>query len=100
MINYLSTFRDFFKGNVVHWDKATWILMNVTGVNMKKETVCNLPEPRNVLFPTKRTYDHHKLVCTTLNGKITVVNNSEQQDSLITEFRRKITSLAELARGR
>ena len=100
MINYFLTCRRFSKGNVIHWDRATWILNNVTTVNLKSETVCNLPEPRNVLFPTKRTYDDHKLLCTTLNGKITVVNSSEQQDSLITEFRRKITSLAELARGR
>ena len=67
---------------------------------MNTETVCNLPEPRNVLFPTKRTFDDHKLLCTTLNGKITVVNSSEQQDSLITEFREKITDLTERARGK
>ena len=84
----------------MNWDRATWILNNVTAVNMKRKTVCNLPEPRNVLFPTKRTYNDHKLLCKTLNGKITVVNSSELQDSLIKEFRRRITSLTEIARGK
>ena len=84
----------------MNWDRATWILNNVTTVNMKRKTVCNLPEPRNVLFPTKRTYNDHKLLCTTLNGKMTVVDNSELQDSLITEFRRIITSLTDVARGK
>ena len=73
-------------------------MKNVTLVDLKEETVCNIPEPRNVLFPTKRTYNDHKLLCTTLNGKITVVNSSSLQDSLIREFKNKITSLAALAR--
>ena len=67
---------------------------------MKKETVCNIPEPRNVFFPTKRTYYHHKLLCTTLNGKITVINSSALQDSMIEEFKKKITSLSAIERGK
>ena len=92
--------RDFSKGNVVNWDRATWKLKNVTVVDLKEETVCKIPEPRNVFFPTKRTYNDHKLLCTTLNGKITVVNSSSLQDSLIREFKRKITSLTALQRGK
>ena len=83
---------------MVNWERATWKLKNITIVNMRKETVCNLPEPRDVLFPTMRTYNDHKLLCKTLNGRITVVNSSASQDSLIDTFKRKITSLAALAR--
>ena len=64
------------------------------------ETVCNIPEPRNVFFPTKRTYNHHKLLCNTLNGKITVVTSAALQDSLIEEFKNKVTSLHEIERGK
>ena len=93
-------FRDFLQGNVVNWNKSTWKLTNVTIENLNKKTVCKLPEKRNVLFPTQRIYKDHKLLCTTLNGKITVVNSSELQDSLIEEFKEKITSLSVVARGK
>ena len=66
--------------------------------NLDRDNVCNLPEPRNVLFPTKRTYNDHKQLCTTLNGKITVVNSSDLQDSLIDELKKKITSLTAISR--
>lgn len=69
---------------------------NVTIVNLKRQTVCSIPEARNVFFPTKRTYNDHKLLCTTLNGKITVVNSSELQDSLIEQFKKEITSLHDI----
>ena len=59
---------------------------NVTIVNLKKHTVCSIPEARNVFFPTKRT----------LNGKITVVNSSALQDSLIEQFKKEITSLHDI----
>ena len=95
---HLCTCRDFSKGNVVDWERATWKLTNVTIVNLREETVCNLPEPRNVLFPTKRTYNDHKLLCTTLNGKMTVINSASLQDSLIEEFKRRITSVSAIAR--
>ena len=84
------------KGNVVNWEKSTWKLNNVTIVNLKRQTVCSIPEARNVFFPTKRTYNDHKLLCTTLNGKITVVNSSELQESLIEKFKKKITSLPDI----
>ena len=98
MVKIWFHFRNFLQGNVVNWNKATWKLTNVTIKNLNKATVCNLPKTRNVFFPTKRTYNDHKLLCTTLNGKITVVNSSELQDSLIDEFKKKITSLTAIAR--
>ena len=90
--------RVFLNGNVVNWERATWKLNNVTILNMKKETVCNIPVPRDVLFQTKRTYNDHKLLCNTLNGKMTVINSSALQYTLIEEFKKKITDLSIFAR--
>ena len=91
-------FRKLSKGNVVNWDMSIWKLTNVAEVYLNKETVCNLPEPRHVLFPTKRSYQDHKLLCTTLNGKVTNVNSSEFQELLIEEFKQKTPSQMDIAR--
>ena len=67
------------KGNIVNWDNAQWNFTNAVLGNQSLETVCNLPEARDVAFPERRTYEKHKLLCKAINGKVTVITSEPFQ---------------------
>ena len=50
------------------------------------DTVCILPEPRDVVFPETMTVPNSKLLCNKLGGKMTVVSGQTHQDELIAYF--------------
>ena len=49
-------------------------------------TVCILPEPRDIVFPETKTVPDSKLLCNKLGGKMTVVTDQTHQDELIAYF--------------
>ena len=75
------------KGNIVNWDNAKWNLTNSVLANTTFETVCNLPEPRNVAFPERRTYEKHRLLCKAINGKVSVITSDQFQSQFIKMFK-------------
>ena len=74
------------KGNLVNWDDAEWSLENMDVEEWSLDTVCILPEPRDVVFPGTKTVPDTKLLCNKLGGKMTVVKDQTHQDELITYF--------------
>ena len=74
------------KGNLVNWDDAEWSLENMDAEDWSLDTVCILPEPRDVVFPGTKTVPDTKLLCNKLGGKMTVVKDQVHQNELITYF--------------
>ena len=67
------------KGTIVNWDTAQWNFTNAALGEQSLETVCNLPEARDVAFPERRTYEKHNLLCKAINGKVTVITSEQVQ---------------------
>ena len=70
----------------MNWDHAEWKLTNVAIGNTSWEAVCNLPEPKHVAFPERRSYENHRLLCKAVNGKVTVIRSKQFQARFIKMF--------------
>ena len=71
--------RKLNKGNIVNWDRAQWNFTNAELGRRTQEEVCKLPDPRDVAFPERRTYEKHNLLCKAINGKVTVITSEDFQ---------------------
>ena len=71
--------RKMNKGNIVNWDRAQWNFTNAELGKRTQEEVCKLPDPRDVAFPERRTYEKHNLLCKAINGKVTVITSEDFQ---------------------
>jgi hypothetical protein len=78
--------RDMFKGNLVDWTTAEWTLENMIAEKRSIDEVCQLPVPKDVLFPEKRNMSDVKLLCNRMGGNVSVVKDKEMQTRLVEQF--------------
>ena len=80
-------------GNLVDWETSEWSLENMISEEINLEEVCQLPKPKDVVFPERRSMIDSKLLCTKLGGKLTVVIDQRKQDELIRKFNTKLAGM-------
>ena len=54
------------------------------------DEVCQLPQPKDVIFPEFRTNEDSHLLCKKLKGEMTVTDSQVRQDALVNEYQRAI----------
>ena len=79
------------KGNLVNWDDSTWHLDDgIEWIERTRDDVCLLPKPRDIIFPELRTFTDSILLCSKLNGHMSVVDSPAKQADLAAEYMRVI----------
>ena len=60
-------FSKLSRGNLIDWDDSPWILdPGMEWIELDKEEVCELPRPKDILFPEYRTNADTHLLCNKL----------------------------------
>jgi hypothetical protein len=78
------------KGNLVDWTTAGWALENMVSEKRSIIEVCQLPVPRDVLFPEKRNMSDVKLLCNSMSGNVTVIKNKDMQNKVVEQFKTEL----------
>ena len=78
---------------MVDWETSDWTLENMISEEINLEEVCQLPKPKDVVFPERRSMTDAKLFCTKLGGKLTIVSDQRKQDELIRKFKTKLAGM-------
>ena len=55
---------------------------------MEMEEVCQLPQPKDILFPEYRTNTDTHILCNKLKGHLSVANTRDKMNLLIDKFKR------------
>ncbi len=74
--------RSLAKGNLVNWDTAKMILMNMTEKEVPMETVCKPVKPGDVIIPNQRSFLSLRTLCPKFHGKTSVVGTPDMQSDL------------------
>ena len=59
-------------------------------IELDKEEVCELPRPKDILFPEYRTNADTHLLCNKLKGHLSVADNQESMSNLIDTFNKMV----------
>ena len=54
------------------------------------DEVCQLPQPKDIIFPEFRTNEASHLLCNKLKGEMTVTDSQAKQNALVNEYKRAI----------
>ena len=57
---------------------------------MSVSDVCKLPNPRDVIFPVRRSFNDHSLFCKKLNAVPTVIDSEAKRKKLAATFDRML----------
>jgi hypothetical protein len=82
------------KGTIVNWETAQWALENMVIEKATLEAVCQLPKPKDVLFPERRSMTDVKMLCNKMGGNTTVVKSVADQDRLTEHFWNDLPSVS------
>ena len=84
-------FSKLSRGNLIDWDDSPWILdPGMEWIEMDMEEVCQLPQPKDIIFPEHRTNEDAHLLCNKLKGHLSVADNQESMSVLIEEFKKQM----------
>ncbi len=77
--------RSDLKGDIINWDTAKFTLQNITVLEKPNSYICNLFEPKSVIFPDKKNFYEHVDACYQMKGMPTVLRSEEQLRKLASE---------------
>jgi hypothetical protein len=75
---------------MVDWTNSRWTLLNMVEEEMNISSICQIPKPRDVLFPQLRTMSESRLLCNKLKGQMTLVDSAETQEKLNDMFQKML----------
>ncbi len=75
------------KGDLVDWSEASWDLKNMIKIDLETKEVCKILDGhKTMLLPGSRSIADTKLLCRQIGGRVTVVRDKTQQDSMVAQF--------------
>ena len=87
------------RGSLVDWESASWQKTNIIERLFRRAEICKVQDERiHVPFTFPRTMARLKLICSALNGTVSIVGNDTSHDDLFGLLRTNWTSLEGLTK--
>ncbi len=81
-----KSFRNFKKGNIVNWERATLTLTNMTETDVPIQEICEPIRPGDLLMPNKVPFTDLVEICKVFNARTSVVYDKDMQTDLTALF--------------